>query len=68
MLDKETIKTLKLVPEVDMEKATKLQFTNSDKLASEVNLGTNPETFRVAYLATKVALDPSVRTTSQDDL
>jgi len=68
MLDRETIKTLRLIPEVDLEKATKLQFTNSDKRASEINLGTNPETFRVAYLATKVALDPSVRTTPQDEV
>jgi len=67
MLDRATIKTLRLVPELDMNKATMHKFTNSDKSAAEINLGTNPETFRVAYLATKIAIDPSIRTTPEGE-
>ena len=55
------------MPELDMNKATMHKFTNSDKSAAEINLGTNPETFRVAYLATKIAIDPSIRTTPEGE-
>ncbi len=38
-----------LLPEVDMEKATKLQFVNSDKPAIDATLGTDPRTIDIAY-------------------
>ena len=55
MLDKETIKSLWLIPEVDMAKVKQLQFNNSDKQSKEVMLGNNPEASRTAYFAAKTA-------------
>jgi hypothetical protein len=54
MLDKQTIKTLRLQPEVDMKKAIRLPFNNSDKQAQEVILG-NEDVVRTAFLVVETA-------------
>jgi hypothetical protein len=53
MLDLKTIETLMLLPEVDMDKATKLQFVNSDKPAVDTSLGANQLTTQVAFAISK---------------
>lgn len=55
MLDKNSIQTLKLIPEVDMNRATQQKFNNSDKQALEVRLGSE-EASRAAFYAIQIAI------------
>jgi hypothetical protein len=48
MLDNKAIMSLSLISEVDISKAYRLQFNNSDKRAKDVILG-NRDTARAAF-------------------